>query len=155
MLIAAEDSDFAALIAGEPVRGLLQPPDGVESAEVLSMLRRLAADLAADFQPSAWLMAEAGEVVGLCSIVVPPADGVVTIGYGVAPQRRGRGIAQRAIAGLVTWAQGDDRVSALAAATSPANVASQRVLAANGFSRIGMADDPDDGPLILWRLATG
>ncbi|MBC7520084.1 MAG: GNAT family N-acetyltransferase, partial [Sandarakinorhabdus sp.] len=59
-----------------------------------------------------------------------------------------------AIAELVAWANGDPRVTAITAATSPESPASQRVLAANGFARIGTTIDPEDGPLILWRSET-
>ena len=33
-----------------------------------------------------------------------------------------------------------------------ANAASQGVLARNGFTRVGESIDPEDGPMIAWRL---
>ncbi|MFZ4690588.1 MAG: GNAT family N-acetyltransferase [Polymorphobacter sp.] len=151
MLIPATDHDFAALIAGTAPRGYRVSLAGIESPDTLTMLRALARDIAASFSPAAWLVVEHGEIAAMVSIVAPPAAGVVTIGYGVATDRRGRGIARRAIGDIVTWAASDLRVSALAAATAADNPASQRVLAANGFVQTGTGVDPDDGPLLLWQ----
>ena len=151
MLIPATDNDFAALIAGHPVRGHTLPHGGIENPEILTMLRGLAAKI--PFTPNAWLMAEAGEIAGLCSLTTAPENGILTIGYGVAPARRQRGIARRAIADLVAWARTDPRVIAITAATSPENRASQHVLTANGFAPAGERIDPEDGPLRLWHHA--
>ena len=145
MLIAAQDSDFARLIASESEIG---PP------EVLEMLANLAADIRRDFAPSAWQICAGGEVVGLCSIVKAPVEGVIMIGYGIAPQRMGRGHATRAIALLVEWARGDARVRALAAETGRDNIASQRVLEHNHFISVGERVDEEDGELICWRCET-
>jgi RimJ/RimL family protein N-acetyltransferase len=76
---------------------------------------------------------------------------VVEIGYGVAPSRRGLGVAGRAIAEVVAWARRDPRAEALSAETSTTNLASQAVLTRNGFLRVGERIDEEDGPLILWR----
>jgi RimJ/RimL family protein N-acetyltransferase len=154
MLISATDGDFAALIAGTAPRGMAVAPGGIESAEILAMLRGLSADVGARFTPNAWMMVEDGEIAGLVSITSTPKDGAIDIGYGVAASRRRRGVARRAIADLVIWAGNDPRVSAITASTAPDNPASQRVLAANGFVRIGATIDPEDGPLILWRRET-
>jgi RimJ/RimL family protein N-acetyltransferase len=151
MLIPATDADFAALIAGSALHGLAIAPGGIEGAEILAMLRGLSAEIGASFTPNAWLMVEEGEIAGLCSITSVPKDGVIHIGYGVAVSRHRRGVAQRAIADLILWAGTDPRVTAITAATSPDNPASQRVLVANGFIETGTTIDPEDGPLILWR----
>ncbi|MBC7520307.1 MAG: GNAT family N-acetyltransferase [Sandarakinorhabdus sp.] len=154
MLILATDADFAALVAGTALPGLAIAPGGIEGAEILAMLRGLSAEIGASFTPNAWLMVKDDEIAGLVSITSAPKDGAIDIGYGVAASRRRRGIARSAIAELVAWANGDPRVTAITAATSPDNPASQRVLAANGFARIGTTIDPEDGPLILWRSET-
>lgn len=154
MLIPATDADFAALIDGTARPGLAVAPGGIEAAEVLAMLRGLCADIGAAFAPNAWLIVEDGEIAGLCSITSAPRAGAIDIGYGVAASRRRCGIARRAIADLAIWASDDPRVTAITAATSPENPASQRVLAANGFIETGTTIDPDDGPLILWRRET-
>ena len=154
MLIEATDAHFAALIAGRAPDGLTLAEGGVETPELLAMLRGLSAEVGESFEPNAWMIVEDGEVVGLCSLVrVPYVGGTVMIGYGVAASRRRRGIAGRAVADLVTWARSDHRVSIVTAETAIHNGPSQRVLEANGFARTGERTDEDDGELFCWRVS--
>jgi RimJ/RimL family protein N-acetyltransferase len=153
MLIEATDAHFAGLIAGHNPDGLAVAEGGVETPEVLAMLRGLSAEVGESFQPNAWMIVEDGEVVGLCSLVRTPYVGdSVMIGYGVAASRRRRGIARRAVADLLAWARGDYRVATVTAETSIHNAPSQRVLEANGFERSGEREDEDDGPLFCWSV---
>jgi len=153
MLIEATDAHFAALIAGRAPDGLTVAEGGVETPEVLAMLRALSAEVGESFQPNAWLIVEDGEVVGLTSLVRTPYVGdTVMIGYGVAASRRGRGIARRAVAELLAWARADWRVTTVTAETSIHNAASQRVLEANGFARTGQRTDEEDGELVCWAV---
>ncbi len=154
MLIEAKTQDFAALLRGEapaPYR-LCDSPLG--SPEVLAMLAQLADGIRLVFSPAAWMMVEDGEIVGLLSPTRPlnAADRSLHIGYGVAPTRRGCGVATRAVADLAAWAAADDRVHALTAETSVDNPASQAVLAHNGFQVVGERVDDEDGLLLCWRL---
>ena len=119
------------------------------------MLSRLAADIGAAFSPSAWMIVEEDEVVGLCSIVRMPRDGNIRIGYGIAPSHQGRGYTTRAIGQLLAWGRSDSRVALLSAETGIGNIASQRVLERNGFTRTGERIDAEDGPLICWEAVTG
>lgn len=151
MLMSIDDDDFATIIAGGQVRGRAIAPGGLENTGIMAMLRAVARDLGGSFTPNAWVMIEAGEVVGLCSVTAVDLPGVLTIGYGVAATRRRRGFATRAVGDLLAWAQTDARVAAITAATVPANPASQRALAANGFVVTGKRVDPEDGELIEWR----
>ena len=151
MLIEATDAHFATLIAGDSPDGLTVADGGVESPELLSMLRGLSAEVGESFEPNAWLIVEDGEVVGLTSLVRTPYVGdTVMIGYGVAASRRRRGVATRAIAALLDWARSDHRVSTVTAETSIHNIASHRVLEANGFTRTGERTDEEDGELFCW-----
>ena len=153
MLIEATDAHFADLIAGRDPEGLTVAEGGVETPEVIAMLRDLSGEVGESFEPNAWLIVEDGEVVGLCSLVRTPYVGdSVMIGYGVAASRRRRGIAKRAVADLLAWARDDDRVSTVTAETSIHNGPSQRVLEANGFARSGEREDEDDGPLFCWAV---
>jgi [ribosomal protein S5]-alanine N-acetyltransferase len=61
------------------------------------------------------------------------------IGYWVDGARNGRGLATGAVADIVTYAFGELDLHRVEAATLLDNVASQRVLAKNGFERIGIA----------------
>jgi [ribosomal protein S5]-alanine N-acetyltransferase len=62
-----------------------------------------------------------------------------TLGYWVDDARRGRGLASRAVAAAVERAFGALELHRLEAATLLDNVASQRVLEKNAFTRIGLA----------------
>lgn len=153
MLIEATDAHFAALIAGRAPDGLTVAEGGVETPEVLAMLRALSAEVGESFQPNAWLIVEDGEVAGLTSLVRTPYVGdTVMVGYGVAASRRGRGIARRAVAELLAWARSDWRVATVTAETAIHNTVSQRVLEANGFTRTGQRTDEEDGELVCWSV---
>jgi RimJ/RimL family protein N-acetyltransferase len=153
-LIEATDADFADLVEGRAPRSLRIPADGVEAVGVLVMLRDLAKTIRPGFSPASWMMVEAGEVVGLCSIVRQPSGSAVDIGYGVSPDRRGNGLASAAVGAVLEWARLDERVQCIRAETSIHNMASQRVLERNGFERVGERRDDEDGDLLCWRVAT-
>ena len=119
------------------------------------MLGGLADMIRADFDPAAWLIVEGGAVVGLLSLVAPYSQQTVRIGYGVAPDCCGRGIATRAVGALLAWAHKDPRVACVTAETNVDNIASQRVLERNGFARMGTRFDDEDGDLIVWQALTG
>ena len=153
-LHAMTDTDFAWMMgeAGAQSPDLTLPDVPIASAEIITMLRGIAADLAAaDDRPVAWLAAEAGAVVAMIGFTRRGADGRYELGYGVAPAHRGRGIMTRALACLlpVLAVQGHD---SLTVETSVDNPASQHVLERNGFARSGTREDPEDGALILWAI---
>jgi RimJ/RimL family protein N-acetyltransferase len=154
MILETTKDDYARLKLHQAPRQLALADTPITSPESLEMLAGVATKVWAVFPTASWLMVEDGEVVGLCSVTRPPKEGAVDIGYGVAPSRRGRGCAARAIGDIVAWARASADVTALTADTSPANVASQRVLEVNGFVRIGERIDEEDGPLICWRCPT-
>ncbi|MDE8759317.1 MULTISPECIES: GNAT family N-acetyltransferase [Rhizobium] len=156
MIIELTPIDFDALLKGSaPLDLRLVPDSAIAPPEVLEMLSRLAADIGAAFSPSAWMIVEEDEIVGLCSIVRMPRDGNIRIGYGIAPSRQGRGCTTRAIGQLLAWGRSDPRVARLSAETGIGNIASQRVLERNGFIRTGERIDAEDGPLICWEAVTG
>ncbi|MBB4216018.1 RimJ/RimL family protein N-acetyltransferase [Rhizobium anhuiense] len=156
MIIELTTHDFEALLKGIAPRHLrLVPDSAIAPPEILGMLNRLATEINAEFSPSAWMIVEDGEIVGLCSIVRVPQDGNIHIGYGVAPSRQGLGSTTRAIAQLLEWAWNDPRVALISAETGLENIASQRVLQRNGFIRTGERIDAEDGPLICWEAVTG
>jgi RimJ/RimL family protein N-acetyltransferase len=157
-LIEARDGDFLWILGrGAPVTpGLTLPPGGVDAPEIIEIVRDMARKVRAGHDRGAWMMVEAGEVVGLCSYKAPPDPaGAVEIGYGVAPARRRQGHARRAVAAMIAIARDDPAVNVLLAVTSVVNAASQRCLIANGFVECDRADDPEDGPVILWTLELG
>jgi RimJ/RimL family protein N-acetyltransferase len=135
LLIALRDGDLARadLLAGAPLpRAVELPPP-----PLLEHCRR-----AYDGDPTLvgfgpWLLLEAAAVVGNAGFHGPPQDGVVELGYGLAPEVWGRGLATEAAGALVEWARADGRVERIVADVEPSNAASQAVLAKLGFVRAG------------------
>lgn len=64
---SAADLDLLAQGFEPPGAGL--PEGGIETPEILAMLRDLAATISPDFEPAAWLVLDGGEIVGLLSLV--------------------------------------------------------------------------------------
>ena len=62
-----------------------------------------------------------------------PTDGIVEIGYGIAPEARGRGLATEALAALVAFLEAQPEIRVVRAATDADNEPSQRVLERCGF----------------------
>ena len=82
-----------------------------------------------------------GAVVGGIGFHGRPRDGVVEVGYGVAPSARRQGVATAALRLLLDVARGSAGVRRACARTGPTNLASQRVLLAVGMKLVG--HDPD------------
>jgi RimJ/RimL family protein N-acetyltransferase len=102
MIIELTGSDFNAMLEGIAPRNLrLVQDSAIAPPDVLAMLSRLATKIGTEFSPSAWMMVEDGEIVGLCSATRIPQGREIHIGYGVAPTRQGRGYAARAIGQLI------------------------------------------------------
>lgn len=153
-LVAATDAHFAALASNNAPDGFGLPESGIDAPEVIEMLGALAATVRRQVDPAAWLIVNDGEVVGLCSITKPfTSPGVVEIGYGIAPQRRGHGFGTRAVGKLLELARVDPRISIVAAETAIDNPASQQILERNGFTRVGGRIDPEDGAVFCWQVA--
>lgn len=153
-LIEARDYHYAWMTGERPkAGGLFLPPGGVESPQVLDMLRELSAQVRRHCGPASWLIVAENEVVGLCSYKrLPDAEGTVEFGYGIAESRRGRGFGTAAVAALVGKAKRDPAVSRLIALTATNNIASQRILERNGFERAGSQIDPDEGLVVVWQM---
>jgi RimJ/RimL family protein N-acetyltransferase len=83
---------------------------------------------------------------------LPSPDGVVEIGYAIAPAFQGRGLATDAVAQMVQRAFADASVRAVDAHTLGHDNPSTRVLEKSGFRRIAEIEDLDDGPIWQWRL---
>jgi RimJ/RimL family protein N-acetyltransferase len=90
-MISLTSGAFDALADGIVPSDLRLQDGAIAQREMLRMLADLNHAIAADFSPSAWMIVDDGEIVGLCSIIRPPENGELHIGYGVAPPREGRG----------------------------------------------------------------
>jgi RimJ/RimL family protein N-acetyltransferase len=150
----ADAEHFANLLAGvAPAPGIALPASEIAAPEILAMLADLAATVSTECPPAAWMILDGSRLVGLCSLVRAPQEGVLTIGYGVAPSEQGKGAATGGIGALLEWARRDPRVRSLAAETNKANLASQRVLERNHFEMIGERVDEEDGDLLCWKCS--
>ncbi|WP_240487070.1 GNAT family N-acetyltransferase [Actinomadura flavalba] len=76
---------------------------------------------------------DGGLVIGSIGLFGPPDDGVIEIGYGIVPSRRGAGYATEAVASLAALTLTAPGVQAVQANVDPNNPASIRVLEKSGF----------------------
>ena len=90
------------------------------------------------------LVDEDGSVLGRFNLVFVD-DGVWELGYRVAEEVAGRGVATAGVRDMCSLAASRHGVRTLRAATARRNVASQRVLLNAGFGEVGPADPADIG----------
>ena len=120
------------------------PPGEYDRAAMEYFLEKLTAggrDAAGWYNWYALLKADGDQprtLVGTGGFTGPPdAAGLVEIGYSIADEWRGRGLATELVAGLVQQAAATGQVHRLVAHTQPENLVSQRVLLRNGFASTG------------------
>ena len=125
--------------------GALPPPEVASRA-----LRLLASGVAERWSLPYAMIDERGAIVGACGFKGAPCLGLVEIGYGVAPLRRGRGIAAAAVRLLLEEAVIRGGARRVLARINPDNAASSRVADKLGFVRGEVALDDDGEPLAQW-----
>jgi ribosomal-protein-alanine N-acetyltransferase len=101
--------------------------------------RALLADQEAGLCACYVLVADDGSVLGRFNLY-DIGDGTADLGYRVAQQVAGRGVATRSVRELCRIAAERHGLRTLRAATSHGNAASQKVLAKAGFVPVGPAD---------------
>jgi RimJ/RimL family protein N-acetyltransferase len=151
-LIPTGPADYAGLTEGSVWRGFRVPPGGMEPADTLVMLAGLSDRLLTAQGWGTWVGVCDGETVVSIAVKAPISEGIVEIGYGVAPRRRRQGHATAAVLALLPILR-DQAVRLIKAEAAIANPASGRVLTKTGFVVTGQTTDPEDGPLQLWELA--
>lgn len=152
-LVVATDRHFAWML-GECAapRGLSQPPGGIDSDDTLKMLRGLARSLRRRSCKASWLVVDKGVVIGLtCLLHAPDAAGQAIFGYGVAPACRGKGYGRAMVAAVIRRVRAWPTLRILRAETRVDNLASQHILAQNGFVRLGSRIDTEDGLVTVWQ----
>ncbi|MFI6321922.1 GNAT family N-acetyltransferase [Nonomuraea sp. NPDC050556] len=92
---------------------------------------------------------ESGQVVGSLGLFWPPGDGLLEIGYGVVPSRRGLGYAPEATRALTEFALTAPGVHTVFANVELSNPPSIRVLEKAGFAR--RTDDVEAGTARFYR----
>lgn len=91
-------------------------------------------------------------IVGSCGFKHAPVDGLVEIGYGIAPGARRQGYASSAVADLLTIARASGQVNRVLAQVNPDNQASTRVVRRLGFSAGVQRLDHEGELLVQWLI---
>lgn len=137
------DLDAAAAAAGHPLSPFLIEENWLWQVRLDDIRRD---PRAADWIARAVIAEPEGVVVGHGGFHGPPDDdGVVEVGYTVAPEYRRRGYATAILAELLRRADADPQVTAVRASIRPDNIGSRKVVAVFGFRKIGEQWDPEDG----------
>lgn len=93
-----------------------------------------------------------GTVVGHAGFHGPPdGDGVVEVGYTIAPEHRGHGYAHAVLRALVDEATSLPAVRVVRATVGPDNLASLAVVRRGGFSHVGEQWDEVDGTELVFE----
>lgn len=147
----------------QPKRLNLVPQTLAETrAMIAAMSPAERAEVSADWlaklenSPDSWtlgfslVLVASGEVVGSGGFKGPPdAEGMVEIAYGVSPEHAGKGYGTEAAEALTNYAFESGEVHVVRAHTLEESNASARILAKNGFRKVGEVMDPEDG--LVWR----
>ena len=91
------------------------------------------------------------EVVGVGGYKGGPINNKVEIGYGVTPENERKGYATKICKHLVTFALQQDPKITVTARTLMKENPSTSILKKNGFSYVGIVNDPDDGHVWEWE----
>jgi len=140
----------------EDVRSMIEGMSPFEKAQLsLAWLAQFEASGASDPWVHGFRLVHrsSGNIVGFCSFKGPPADGVVEIAYGIAPDEQGKGYATEAAQALVAFARSFPEVKVIRAHTLADGAASKRVLEKCGFQCVGEVVDPEDGPVLRFESA--
>jgi len=140
----------------EDVRSMIEGMSPFEKAQLsLAWLAQFEASGASDPWVHGFRLVHrsSGNIVGFCSFKGPPADGVVEIAYGIAPEEQGKGYATEAAQALVAFARTFPEVKVIRAHTLADGAASKRVLEKCGFQCVGEVVDPEDGPVLRFESA--
>jgi ribosomal-protein-alanine N-acetyltransferase len=113
-------------------------------AQFTDRFRALLADQEAGRAAYHVLLADDGSVLGRFNLIFT-GDGGAELGYRVAQQAAGRGVATATVRELCQRAAASYGLRSLRAATSDANAASRRVLVKSGFVPTGPADPAEIG----------
>jgi ribosomal-protein-alanine N-acetyltransferase len=105
------------------------------------------------FSPYAFIDNRLDQVVGTGGFKGSPVDRRVEIGYGVAEELRGRGLATAAVRELLKVAFSVPVVVEVYAETATDNVPSRRVVEKVGFCHLGRRATDADGTVDRWLIS--
>jgi RimJ/RimL family protein N-acetyltransferase len=145
------------LDAGRSLSGL-QLTEAFVDPHAKRLWRRRIDQIAEDPSAAPWvayavISTQTDEVVGYAGFHGPPdSDGMVEIGYTVAPNQRRRGYAKGIVEALLQQASEAPGVSKVWATISPENVASRATIRDFGFEHVGEQMDDEDGLELIFEL---
>ncbi len=141
-----EDPDaFTARFGLHVAPGYLAFPEALDA-----LVDTLAAGADPEWNSHLIIDAAIATVVGLGGYYGPPTDGLVEVGYSVAPDHRGRGHATAAVEAWLCRAADAGAHGAVAHTLAEPN-ASTAVLRRCGFERTGVVPDPEHGEIWRWQ----
>lgn len=91
-------------------------------------------------------------LIGCGGFKTPPVEGVVEVGYEIAPTFRGRDLEREAVAGLVRYAFTRPEVNAVQALTTARRGPQTDVLERVGMRKSGEAVDAQAGRVWCWKV---
>lgn len=141
-LVPITSDEAAAMLAGERRHEWAEGYPRQDDLDAIGMLPETGPDA---WSPRHIVRRSDALAVGSIGCYGPPADGVVEVGYGLAPQARGGGLMTDALSGMVRSLEASGL--SVVAHTEPGNVGSHRVLARLGFRR---AEEPGAGAASEW-----
>jgi [ribosomal protein S5]-alanine N-acetyltransferase len=142
-----DTDEFAELVASPVPAGWPEFPEGIEFS--IDKLRER------PDQADWWLhlfFDSTGRLIGSGGFVGPPDDGVVELGYEIAPDFRGQGHATAAALALVAKARLEGKVHTVIAHTLANANPSTSVLGKVGFRFVGEVPDEEQGAVWRWEL---
>ena len=105
------------------------------------------------FSPYAFIDNGPNQVVGCGGFKGFPVDGRVEIGYGIAEELRGKGLATSAVRELLQVAFSYPAVMEVYAEAATDNLSSRRVIEKAGFRRLGRRATDADGIVDQWLMS--
>ncbi|RKF18052.1 N-acetyltransferase [Alginatibacterium sediminis] len=152
-LIQVSEAQFAQLDASATMFSSYRVhQEALPPAHVLARASKLVEQGAAARWAYPYLIVTDTHVVGSCGFKGPAQSGQLEIGYNVAPDARGRGVASAAVNLLTGLAFSSGEVSAVVALIAPENKASLHVIANNNFHYQNDVIDSDGEALQCWQL---
>jgi len=91
-----------------------------------------------------------GQTLGVAGFKGGPKNNTVELAYGTVPEFQGMGIGTRICRLLVETALKENPGLRVTARTLPKISASTRILEKNNFRKLGIIEDPEDGPVWEW-----
>jgi ribosomal-protein-alanine N-acetyltransferase len=97
---------------------------------------------------------DSDEVVGSAGFHdFPDENGMIEIGYGIAPEMQNQGFGSELLLGMWKMICSREDVKILRYTVSPDNEPSLHIVKKLGFQEIGVQIDPEDGPELIFEMS--